>query len=194
MFEFVKKLMLGRELDFDRGKILLLREPICLMPVRTVADIVAFTKNDQKNILYYAGKLSGSYWFEKITQRFYERKMPLKDIIEWGNNIIAMAGYGISILEKFGEKDREFLFRLENSTVSELTGPSKKPVDHLYRGFIAGAGTRMIREECDALEIKCKATGAPYCAFVVKPSRLFNPKSPLVREQIGARKARKKAP
>lgn len=194
MFDFVKKLMLGRELDFDKGKILLLREPICLMPVRTIVDIVKLTKNEQKSILYRAGKTSGSYWFEKITQRFYERKMPLKDIIEWGNNIIAMAGYGISVLEKFGEKEKEFLFRLENSTVSGLIGASKKPVDHLYRGYVAGAGTRMLKEDCDALEIKCRATGAPYCGFVVKPARLFSPKNPLVREQLELKRRRRKAP
>ena len=185
MFEFVKKLMLSREISFEAGKILLLREPICLMPVRTVADIVMITKNKQRNILYYTGKSSGSYWFKKITQRFYSKNMPAKDIIEWGNNIIAMAGYGVSVLEKFNEKGKEILFRLENSTMCELIGRSKKPLDHIYRGYVAGAGTVMLGEDCSALEIACKSMGAPYCRFVVKPTGLFDKKNILVKEQLG---------
>ncbi len=190
MFDFVKKLMLGREMSFEQGRILLLREPICLMPVRTVADIVTITKNDQKNVLYYAGKNSGSYWFKKITQRFYARNMPVRDIIKWGNNIIAMAGYGISVMENFSEKNKEINFGLENSTVCEIMGRSRKPLDHLYRGFIAGAGTVIFREDCSALETACKSMGAPQCRFVVKPTRLFNKKEPLVRKQLGLRQAK----
>lgn len=182
MFEFVKKLMLGREMSFEKGKILLLKEPICLMPVRTVADIVVATTNEQKNVLYHAGKSSGAYWFKKITERFYAKNMPARDIIEWGNNIIAMAGYGVSVLEKFTEN--EIKFRLEDSTVAELVGKSTKPLDHLYRGYVAGAGTIMLNEECDALEFMCKATGAPTCQFVVKPARLFDTQDPLVKEQL----------
>ena len=188
MFDFVKKLMLSREINFDKGKILLLNEPICLMPMKTIVDIIDLTKNDQKNILYSAGKISGQDWFVKIKTRFYAKKMPIKDVIEWGNNIIAMAGYGVSILEKFDEQNKEIVFRLENSTVCELIGRTAKPLDHLYRGYVAGAGTVMFNEECEALEIKCKATGSPYCEFLVKPAGMFDNKNPLFKEQVGQQK------
>jgi len=184
MFSFVKKLMLGQKMQFNEGEILLLDEPICLMPIRTVMDTTANAKAGKRNAIYLAGKTSGAYWFEKITKRFYQDKMPAKDIIEWGNNIIAMAGYGISVLEKVNFDDKEIIFRLNNSTMFRIMGKSKKPIDDLYRGFVAGAGTVMLKEECDAVEIKCRAVDGDFCRFIVKPKGKFDRSDPVVKEQL----------
>jgi len=185
MFEFVKKLMIGKEMNFEEGKVLLLKEPICLMPIETVVDIIRSTKNQQNNVLYQAAKVSGKYWFDKITERFYKEKMPPEKILEWGNNIIALAGYGISIVHKFDINEKYIVFYLKNSTICELYGKSKKPLDHIYRGFIAGAGSIMLNGDSEAVELNCKSMGSPYCEFIVKHKDKFDKKDPIVKEQLG---------
>ena len=94
MFKFLTKLMIGRQINFEKGEVLLLKEPICLMPIETVVEIQKNAEKKNRNILYFSGKASGKSWFLKMAKRYFTEKMSYRDIAEWGNNIIALAGYG----------------------------------------------------------------------------------------------------
>lgn len=49
------------------------------------------------------------------------------------------------------------IINLENSTIAEEYGSSKEAVDHIFRGFIAGAGVLFFGADTEAVEVKCKA-------------------------------------
>lgn len=177
--------MLVRQINFEKGKILLLSNPIFLSPITTLVELQkTLDKNKLSNLLYLAGKTSGTHWFNQMSKNFYSKKITKRDTVVWGNNIIALAGFGVSVLEKFDEEKKEMIFRLENATVSQLYGKSTKPTDNLYRGYAAAAGNLVFKEESEAVEIACKSTGSKVCRFIVKPRSKWDKNDPKFKEQV----------
>lgn len=63
---------------------------------------------------------------------------------------------------------------------------NRYPVDHMFRGMIAGAGELIYGEPTEAIETKCRAVDykLPYCEFVVKPTKNLDKKNPLIKRQL----------
>ncbi|MDO8540779.1 MAG: V4R domain-containing protein [Opitutaceae bacterium] len=56
---------------------------------------------------------------------------------------------------------------LEHSAIAEVLGRADDPVCHVYAGLFAGAASFIGRTERHAVEVQCRALGAPSCRFVI---------------------------
>lgn len=182
MFEIVKKLLMARQLRMERGRLTMLNQTICMIPVDTLFSIQKeLEKIGKENTIYLAGKNSGYLWFVNMAKNF---KVAKKDIVKWGVDIISLAGFGNPIIVNIDTKNKKMIIDLENSTLAEKYKGTNKPIDHLFRGFIAGAGKLFFNVETEAIEIKCKAKGARKCEFIVKKREDFNFSDKLVKQQL----------
>ena len=182
MFEVVAKLLLHSQLKFEKGNITLLNQRICMIPVYNFVDIQkAMEKAGFKNALYLTSKQLGLEWTTKLKKQY---KTNREGILEWGSNTVTLAGWGTVETLSVDPKKKVIRFLLHNSAISESYGPSKKPVDHIFRGMIAGAMSIAFGVDMEAVEIRCKSLGDPYCEFVVQPRKDFDLKKPLVKDQL----------
>jgi predicted hydrocarbon binding protein len=88
----------------------------------------------------------------------------------WGIDLIALSGWGVPEIEKIDFKKNEATFLLRNSTVARELLNSNKPVDHLFRGLLAGGMSFGTKTNLDAIETHCVAKGDKICKFHVMPS------------------------
>jgi len=76
------------------------------------------------------------------------------------------------------------VYRVNNSKLAKLYGNIGKPVDHIPRGWFAGAACVFFGKDVDAVETKCIAKGDEYCEFIIKPKNRFDFNNDLVKSQL----------
>jgi predicted hydrocarbon binding protein len=108
----------------------------------------------------------------------------LDDIAKWGIDIISLAGYGKSSIINMDRNNNRMLVRMENSTIAESYGNVGRCVDHMMRGYLAGAGVLYFGVETDCVETKCKSKGDKICEFIVKKREEFDPNNEQVKKQL----------
>jgi predicted hydrocarbon binding protein len=133
------------------------------------------------NSLYFTSKKLGIEWAKKFNDFYHVKR---EDVFKWGADTVNLAGWGLSKVVSVNSKKKLIKFTLKDSAICEYYGVSKNPVDHIFRGMIAGAMSTTYDTDIDGVEIKCKAMGAPYCEFITKPAKDFNFKDPLVKSQL----------
>ncbi|MFH1394562.1 MAG: V4R domain-containing protein [Candidatus Omnitrophota bacterium] len=185
MLDMVAKLLLHKQLKFELGKITLLEQRVAMLPLFNVVELQKeLERKGLENTLYYTNKKFGREWTSKIYKSF---KMNENQIFEWGINSVSLAGWGkVELAEKNLEKNN-IKFRLIDSGMSYYYGKTEKPVDHIFRGMIAGAMSAVYGKDLDAVETKCKAQGNPICEFVVQPKEMFE-NSDIAKKQLKEQK------
>lgn len=182
MFEIVTKLLLHKQLTFEKGRINLFGRPSSLLPTDSFVNIQKeLAKMDKENIIYIAGKKSGRGWFEEMSRAY---KLKGHDVVEWGSNIVTLAGWGEAVIKKRDTEKKIIVFNLNNSTVVDLYGKSEGAVDHLFRGLLCGAMCFIFKAELEAVESKCRAKGDSECEFIVQPKDNFDFNNPLIKKQL----------
>lgn len=174
MFDVVKNLMFARQIVFEKGRILLLSQPIVMQPSEVFASLkkAMITEGiDDRDILYHASREAGKKYMQNISRNF---GMNLKDALKWGINSFELGGWGITELRDFDLDKKRALVRIENSSVAKEFGSSDRPVDDILRGFLAGAASIIFKEEIACKETKCLSKGDAFCEFVVMRKELFD--------------------
>ncbi|MFH1752190.1 MAG: hypothetical protein ABH821_04615, partial [archaeon] len=113
-FKEVMNLLLHKQLEFGKGRIQLLGEGVVITAVSTrIAEIKLFEENNAENLLYFSAKYTGRTWNEKM-QKTYKIKT-LSKILEWGNKVMNLAGYGELVFLKSDLKEPEFVWRFNDN-------------------------------------------------------------------------------
>jgi len=168
------KLLIGKQLEFDTGKIRLVGQPMIMLPVVTISRMQHYIEKESKyrkvgeSVLYYAAKDAGIHYMTEYKNHFGVSN-PSK-LLDWALNSVHLAGWGIFTPSKFDVKERTAVFKVESSPFALEAGKGKYPVDHIISGYIAGGLTVMFNKDTDCKEIKCISTGYPYCEFVANKS------------------------
>ena len=182
MFGVVTKLLLHKQLVFEKGRIQIFRRYSSLLPSDSFVNIQKeLEKMNKENIIYFSGKESGRLWFIGMNKDF---KIKEHEVIKWGSDIVTLAGWGEAVPKKQDMQNKTVVFNLNNSIVAKFYGKSKYPVDHLFRGLLCGAMCVIFNTDVEAVETACKAKGDRTCEFVVKPKSQFNLSDPLVKRQL----------
>ena len=187
MFIEVAKLLAAKELDFEDGKIIFLREPLIMFPLDTVLDFQRkLEKINLQNLIYFSARETGLKWFKLMVDHY---KMDYEDIIKWGCKKIDLAGLGRTNVKIISLKDGQALNELKDSSFAKLYlkrfGKSNYFVDNIYRGYAAGAGKLIFNgKDCHAIETKCIAKGDDTCEFVIKPVDKFDYTKQIVKDQL----------
>lgn len=182
MFEVLSSLLMHKQIVFDKGRISIFGRPSSLLPTDSFVKIQKFLESKNlENIIYYSAKESGYKWFEEMSKSY---SLKGKDVIEWGSKIVTLAGWGEAVIKKRLDQEKIVDFLLRDAIVPKLYGSSTRPVDHMFRGLVCGAMNFIFKEELEAVEIKCMATGNPECEFIIKKKSDFDYSNDLVKKQL----------
>ena len=170
MFKTVAKLFLSKQIIFEKGHIVLLGHRDSFTPLNTYVEILRIMlKNKNENLIYKSCKTSGYEWFELMAKNFPGMKQ--MEAIKWGIDLVTLSGWGIPSLKKADLNKKHFIFILKNSTTAKNFGKYKEPVDHLFRGLVAGGMSYIVKTDLDSIETHCTVLGDKVCEFFVAPQK-----------------------
>lgn len=120
-----------------------------------------------KGIVYRAGERTGADTAKVYTARgrFPDARADVEAALRGVAEIWAALGLGRFVLTRFSRAPLAADVRLENSSLAEAYGPSRRPVCHLFAGALAGMLEAFFAEDVIAEEVRCAARGDPACEF-----------------------------
>jgi len=183
MFDVVSKLLLTRQLKFEKGNIELLQQKVCIFPLRGWYLLQKnLQQNNLDNMIYYVFKwLAGDWW--KNMANIYKMKN-MQEFIEWGLKILTLSGHGHIKLVSMDSKLKATRYMVEGSVIAKEFGKTGKAVDQVFRGLIAGTNEFIYHVPSEAIEIKCLSKSDSYCEFISKPTKDFDMSKKEVKKQL----------
>ena len=167
MYGFISKLLLSRKLKFERGKIVLLGQPMVIVPLEYFIEETkrVFKTNDFQEMmrLYFDAWKSGLFFMKRFVQGF--KVTNFADRYNLAMEIISMAGFGDYKTLKFETNDYAY-FEIINNPLAEYFYPCKEPVDFMLRGFNAGGGSPVHERIINTIETECKAVNGKRCVQI----------------------------
>lgn len=176
-----KKLMFARQIQMERGEIVLMGQRMVMLPAVTFHFLQ--NKKDCKKYLYYAGKLADSIVYTEGIMKKYG--LVGRKVVDWMKNSAEVGGWGQIEVKEYDSKKKRCIIHFKNPPVSFYN----KKMDHnhmddLSRGYVAGALCMAFNDNIDTVEVKCQNLGSPFCEYVSKPTKEFDSSSPIVQEQL----------
>lgn len=184
-YDFMQKLILARQIKFDKGSIEILNQPMVLSPAWVYSYLLKVTKNpiEMGYLIYEGTKLATKDGMAKEVKK--QKKLEGLDLTRWIMESGSLAGWGKLSLKEFNGKECTAKVISENSTIAKLFGKSDLAVDHAIRGFAAGTACVVFnREDIEAIETRCISTGDNICEFKFMPRDKLNKKDKLTIDQI----------
>jgi len=185
MFKVMTTLLLNNQMRFDKGKLELMGIRDSFTPLSTYVEMLkVLSKTKQENLVYYSSKRAGYEWFKKMATAFPGLKQ--REAITWGIDLVSASGWGTPSIAKLDLEKNFAEFDLTKSVTAELYGKSDAPVDHLFRGLVAGGLSYILKKDLESIETSCAARGNTACHFIVAENKvLLNSYSEVVKKQIG---------
>jgi predicted hydrocarbon binding protein len=168
--EFMQKLILARQIKFEEGKVEILNQPMVISPAWAFAYLLKSATNPEEigKLIYEGTKLATKDGMANKVKK--EKKLEGIELTRWIMQSGSLAGWGKLSLREFDDKTCTAKVISENSAIAKLYGKSNCPVDHAIRGFSAGTACIVFgREDIEAIETKCIATGDKICEFLFMP-------------------------
>lgn len=173
MFEVMARLLMNKQIKFSDGELVVMGARDCFTPAITyVETLKALTNAGKEYLIYSSAKKAGYDWFSNMSK--YYPGMKQTEAINWGVKLISLSGWGIPRVENLDIEKKTTVFTLTNSITAKLYGHSDFPVDHLFRGLVAGGGSFILKDNLDSIETHCAAKGDGICRFVVAPKSKLN--------------------
>ncbi|MFH1978406.1 MAG: 4-vinyl reductase [Candidatus Aenigmatarchaeota archaeon] len=188
MFGVMKKLLMARQIKFEEGRIVLFGQRIFMIPTYSYITLqLKLEESGLAHLIYHSTKDLGKQWTLDLQKNY---KTNHKYVVDWGINIVNLAGYGVAETVKDDPENNHSAFRLKDSATAEyvlkaLKKKSEYPVCHLFRGMITGTFSVLYKTDLDGIETKCKAMGYPHCEFILKPKKEFDLTDKQIKRQLG---------
>lgn len=184
MLEIVSKLLLHKQLEFEKGSIKLLNQNVVILPLYNLCQLQrSLEKHGEIKELYLSSKELGKEWISSLFQTY--KMTTIAEQARWGENVFTLAGHGEMKVKEWDTEKKLMIYQIFNSNIAKIYGKTQNAVDHIPRGWFAGASTVFFKTDVDAVEIKCMAKGDQYCEFLVQPKVNFDWKDKVVTEQLG---------
>ncbi len=175
MLPFVSKLLIAKQLSFDKGKLKIFGKRVVIIPIELFEMIIKLSMKNKKfeKDLYNA--------MENSVHQFcidLNKKQPLKkeDMLEILMNLTEMNGYGEIKIVKIDYEKKFAIFNFKGLPSETLVFEKldSKTVDNYWGGMLAGGMSYIFGEEVDAIETLCIVTGKQFCEFVVGSRKFLN--------------------
>ena len=190
MYGFISNLLLHRRLKFEKGKIILLDQPMVIIPLEYfIGETVRVLKSndfDEMMKLYFDAWKSGVVFMKKFVQGF--KVTNFSDRYNLAMEIISMSGFGDYKTLKFDTNNFAY-FEILNNPIAEDLYPSKIPVDFILRGFNAGGGCPVHERIINTIETECKAINGKRCVHINASTDLLSEyeDKELIKSQLNLR-------
>lgn len=168
MIDIVTSLLLSNTLRFEEGEIKFFESNVCLIPPVVYASLYKeLEKQGQEKLLYTTSKDSAARWFTKLAS--VSNKSSVKELVSFLPKVLNLLAYGRVVIEKEDIEAKYFEVTLEAPLFPVLVGKSKKPVDVVFSGILAGAFSVVTGYDLVCNEEECVALGkGSKCRFVIK--------------------------
>lgn len=184
MFAVMAKLLMNKQVKFSEGRLELMGIRDCFTPTITYIEILKTLINSGNQYLLYGScKKAGYNWFKSMSKIF--KGMRQTEAIKWGIDLVSLSGWGIPNLDSIDLEKGVSVFSIKNSTVGKYYGKTTFPVDHLFRGLVAGGVSYILNKDLDCVETHCIAKGDGICRFVVAPIESFKLKKEILLSDFG---------
>ncbi|MBR9707213.1 MAG: hypothetical protein GOV15_02135 [Candidatus Diapherotrites archaeon] len=180
MFEWAKFLTLAKRFKFDKEGISFFGFNKVMVTDETLSFMINVMSKKEKLQVYHNTKRVAFEYAEKLVDEL--NAPPEKIVDEWGAKAFSLLGYG-ECDASFDFDKKEIKTSLKHNPVA-LSSNVKGKVDWIARGYAAGVAEAVFKEPCDCIEVQCLAEGADSCEFIAKPSKSFDSKDKLVKEQL----------
>lgn len=140
-------------------RVVILRRPGYEALVRGLRDKIG---TGYEAILYHIGVELGRNYFDSHVRLVGRDLDKLTRICE---TLFRLVGYGILRYEEVDAAEKGGVARVWDSFECELYRGLGRPASHFVRGMIAGWLGKLFQADVKAVEVKCLATGDPYCEF-----------------------------
>jgi predicted hydrocarbon binding protein len=159
---FITKLLISKQLRFEEGQIIFLEEPMAFVPIDFYVHLTKEILKKRREMLeaYLDAWKAGVIFMRRVAQRYSMRKF--EERYKEAMDIISSAGFGDYKTLEF-EGGKYAYFKIFNNPIAEKFFPSKKPIDHILRGFNAGGGTPVHERIINTIETECKAVNGKFC-------------------------------
>ena len=179
-----KKFLMARQVEMEKGRFAVSGVRLTGASASTLIsiqeEIIQEMGNRGVKILYTGGKVGGNELVKKLMKVMGVSGMKTVDLMATG--CTEMLGWGIVSVLKCDFDKKHAVFNVEDSPLGVKR--QSKAFCHIERGLIAGSMEEIFGKKMDAIEIKCRSLGHPFCQFDIKPTKEFDPKDPLVNEQL----------
>ncbi|GEM_PF-3079059 len=183
MFDVVSKLLLHKQIIFEKGSFKIFGQSCSILPIQSHVDIQKKLEElGLINLIYYSNKVAGFKWFE-VMKKAYGLKTKI-DILKWGMSLMELAGFGESSYLKQDFDNFQIVVKIEQSPIVKLYGKSSTPVDVVYRGLLAGAMESTFNIPMDCIETKCSILEGSFCILDVRPTKDWNTSDENIRKQL----------
>jgi len=163
----------GKNMDFKPadGTLRLFGEPYLLLRPEVLVNIQKQLEQtvgaSSKGFLYLAGEKSardGLHLVKELQGEMGLDSSPV-DSLRRMMDVLALLGWGRFHVARVDAGEPRYTFLLENSPIATFYGPSRKPVCHLFAGWLAGIAREVLGQSLLCEETGCKAQGRPRCEF-----------------------------
>jgi len=167
MMDLAASLVFSNNLRFEEGEIRLFGTGVCLIPPTVYLSLYReLERTGQERVLYETSKESASFWFTNLAKSY--GKLNADELLDFLPKILNLLGYGILTIKKRDLPNCYFELSLDSPLFPELYGPSKKPVDLLFAGLLAGSISAILKRDMLCVEKECAVQGLQTCFFIVK--------------------------
>jgi len=178
MYGLVSKLLISRNLRFEEGKIIVLDEPVCMLPlvyVKIATDLSMkhheANRNDRSlEEMYFEAWVAG-YEITKNLTRIYKLNK-FEERYRVTMDLVSLFGFGKYETFEFESKKYAYFKVIKNPMALEFY-PSKKKVDVFLAGANAGGGVIVHETLINCVELECAAINGQFCKFVNCNYELF---------------------
>jgi predicted hydrocarbon binding protein len=170
MLPFVSKLLLSRQLSFERGELSIFGQRIIIVPIELIEILIIESVKDPnfEKSIYTAMKESVRKFCEELHKKNNIQQKQMLDVL---GKLTEMNGYGEYRLIKVNYDKKFAVVHMKGLPSQALRGTKemkgKDAVDSYWAGMLAGGGCFVFGEDVDAIETRCVITGKNSCEFVL---------------------------
>jgi predicted hydrocarbon binding protein len=185
MFDFFKKLLMSRQMTFERGQIKI-GDDVAIMVsgealVHVTDSLLKVMKEEGARQIYLASKEGGKALGRSFRKRFGVSDVKLANLLR---NLAEMGGWGQFEFININVKGKSLICHVTNSPFAKLTTNRGQKVCHMIRGLLAGGAAVGFNKDVECVETMCIADGSHLCEFIVKPVGKFDRRDDLVKKQL----------
>ncbi|MFH0955091.1 MAG: 4-vinyl reductase [Candidatus Micrarchaeota archaeon] len=155
--------------------------PFSIVPLEVLSGLALISDENANKAVYSAVK---SHVRDSLLQSF-QLTPPLLKAVSFLEEYFTASGWGkLSHVQIDETNHRAIMVVDENPVAISLQGKSAKPVDHVYRGVLAGMFSKLFGVDVDCVEHQCACQGRKTCEFVIQPQAEFDFAKTEPREQL----------
>ncbi len=169
---YLDKFIFTGQMKFNNCNFYLIDIPFLIFPVKILSAFLFSASDEQSKEIYYSTKKSVKEFLPSLKAK---PKYSGISLVNFVNDFFSNSGFGKIRVLQFDEKNSRAILLVSSSPFAMLfKNKSKKPVDHILRGIIAGTFSFALNKDLDAVETKCISVNSSECEFIVNSNSEFD--------------------